>query len=66
MIEIEQKIKSIQQKVKEVNVIMNNHPQGDAVANAFELIHLLEEKTKIEMPPTILRAYPRLEEILVN
>lgn len=66
LIEIEQKIKSIQQKVKEVNVIMNNHPQGDAVANAFELIYLLENKTKIEMPPTIVKAYPRLKEILTN
>ena len=63
LIEVEQKIKSIQQKVKEVNVIMNNHPQGDAVANAFELIHLLEDKTKVEMPGTIIKAYPRLEEI---
>jgi len=34
LIEIEQKIKSIQHKVKEINVIMNNHPLGDAVANA--------------------------------
>ena len=66
LVEIEQKIKSIQQKVKEINVIMNNHPQGDAVANAFELIHLLEEKTKVEMPPNILKAYPRLEEISIN
>jgi uncharacterized protein YecE (DUF72 family) len=66
LIEIEQKIKSIQQKVKEVNVIMNNHPQGDAVANAFELIHLLEEKTKVEIPPTILKAYPRLEIIAAS
>lgn len=66
LVEIEQKIKSVQHKVKEVNVIMNNHPQGDAVANAFELIHLLEERTKIEMPPTITRAYPRLQEMLVN
>ena len=66
LVEIEQKIKSIQHKVKEVNVIMNNHPHGDAVANAFELIHLLEERTKIEMPPAITRAYPRLQEILVN
>jgi uncharacterized protein YecE (DUF72 family) len=63
LIEIEQKIKSILHKVKEINVIMNNHPQGDAVANAFELIHLLEEKNKIEMPKTIVKAYPRLEEI---
>ena len=66
LVEIEQKIKSIQPKVKEINVIMNNHPQGDAVANAFELIHLLEEKTKVEMPPHILKAYPRLQEMLVN
>jgi len=66
LVEIEQKIKSIQSKVKEVHVIMNNHPQGDAIANAFELIHLLEEKDKVEMPGTIFKAYPRLEELLVN
>ncbi|MCZ7608553.1 MAG: DUF72 domain-containing protein [Ignavibacterium sp.] len=63
LVEIEQKIKSVQHKVKEVNVIMNNHPQGDAVANAFELIHLLEEKRKVDMPQTIVKAYQRLEEI---
>ena len=45
---------------------MNNHPQGDAVANAFELIHLLEEKTKVEMPQTIVKAHPRLEEIVLD
>jgi uncharacterized protein YecE (DUF72 family) len=66
MVEIEQKIKSVQDKVKEVHVIMNNHPQGDAVANAFELVHLLEGKDKIEMPGTIIKAYPRLKEICVN
>lgn len=66
LVEIAQKIKSIEGKVKEVNVIMNNHPKGDAVANAFELIHLLEEKTKVEMPETIVKAYPRLEEISIN
>lgn len=66
LIEIAQKIKSIESKVKEVNVIMNNHPQGDAVANAFELIHLLEEKTKVEMPETIVKAYPKLKKMLSN
>jgi uncharacterized protein YecE (DUF72 family) len=63
LVEIDQKIKSIQEKVKEVYVIMNNHPQGDAIANAFELVHLLEEKSKVQMPSTIVKAYPRLEEI---
>jgi uncharacterized protein YecE (DUF72 family) len=66
LVEIDQKIKSIQEKVKEIYVIMNNHPQGDAIANAFELIHLLEEKSKVQMPSTIVKAYPRLEEILVS
>ena len=63
LVEIDQKIKSIQEKVKEIYVIMNNHPQGDAIANAFELIHLLEEKSKVQMPSTIVKVYSRLEEI---
>ena len=45
---------------------MNNHPQGDAVANAFELIHLLEQKDKVEMPPTIVKVYPRLQNLYTN
>jgi uncharacterized protein YecE (DUF72 family) len=66
LVEIAQKIKAIESKVKEVNVIMNNHPKGDAVANAFELIHLLEEKTKVEMPETIIKAYLRLQQMKNN
>ena len=66
LVEIEQVIKSVQSKVKEVHVIMNNHPQGDAVANSFELIHLLEERNKIEMPATIIKTYQRLKEISIN
>jgi uncharacterized protein YecE (DUF72 family) len=66
LIEIEQKIKSIQEKVKEIYVIMNNHPQGEAIANTFELIHLLEEKERVHMPPTIVKAFPRLEEIALD
>jgi uncharacterized protein YecE (DUF72 family) len=66
LVEIDQKIKSIQENVKEIYVIMNNHPQGDAIANAFELIHLLEEKDKVQMPSTIVKAYPRLEEITIS
>ena len=66
LVEIDQKIKSIQKKVKEVHVIMNNHPQAEGVANAFELIHLLEGIDKIEMPGTIIKAFPRLQEISIN
>ncbi len=64
LVEIQQKINSIKEKVKEVYVIMNNHPQGDAVANAFELMHLLEEKSRVHMPENIVKAFPRLEQIL--
>jgi uncharacterized protein YecE (DUF72 family) len=63
LVEIEQKIKEVQEQVKEVYVIMNNHPKGEAVANAIELIHLLEEKEKVDMPQTIVKAYPRLNAI---
>lgn len=66
LVEIAQKIKSIESKVKEINVIMNNHPKGDAVANAFELIHLLEQKDKVQMPTTIVKAYLRLESLLAT
>jgi hypothetical protein len=45
---------------------MNNHPHGDAVANAFELMYLLQNRLKIELPDTILNAYPRLEQISIN
>ncbi|MBU1101388.1 MAG: DUF72 domain-containing protein [Bacteroidetes bacterium] len=64
--EINQKIREIYDKVKKVFVIMNNHPHGDAVANAFELMHLLKEKVKVKMPQTILKEYPRLKQISSN
>ncbi len=64
--EIDQKLKEIYDKVNKIFIVMNNHPHGDAVANAFELIHLLKERSKIKMPPTIIKAYPRLKEIAVN
>ncbi len=64
--EIDIKIKEIYDRVKKVFVIMNNHPHGDAVANAFELLHLLKERTKVKMPETIVKAYPRLKIIAAN
>ena len=66
LIEISERIKEIYDKVKKIFVIMNNHPHGDAVANAFELLHLLKDRVKIKMPPTIVKAYPRLEEFVEN
>lgn len=64
--EIDQKIREIYDRVKKVFLVMNNHPHGDAVANAFELLHLLKDRVKIKMPPTIIKAYPRLKEFAEN
>ncbi len=63
LVEIEQKIKEIYDKVKKIFVVMNNHPNGDAVANAFELLYLLNDKVKIKMPETVVKVYLRLKEI---
>ncbi len=66
LFEIQEKILSIKEAVNEIFIIMNNHPNGDAVANAFELIHLLEEKLKMPLPNNIKMLYPRLQNIASN
>lgn len=66
LVQIQQKVHSVQDSVKEIFVIMNNHPTGYAVANAFELIHLLEEKSKVRIPGTTVKAFDRLETIAEN
>ncbi len=66
LIEISEKLKEFFDEVKKVFVIMNNHPHGDAVANAFELMHYLKDRVKIKMPGTIIHAYPRLKEFLLK
>jgi len=43
---------------------MNNHPHGNAVANALEMLHLLNERLKVKVPDTTLKTYPRLSEIV--
>lgn len=60
LIEISQKIKEIYDKVKEIYVIMNNHPQGNAVANAFELMKMLDNQMKINVPEATKLKYKRL------
>lgn len=58
IIEIADKIKELYDEVKKIFVITNNHPRGDAVVNAFELMHYLNDRRKIKMPETIVRAFP--------
>ncbi len=63
LIEIDQKLKEVIDAVNKVIVIMNNHPHGNAVANALELLHLLSDKIKVNVPENTLKAYPRLKKI---
>jgi len=62
LIEIEQLLEPLLKSMKKIFIIFNNHPRGNAVANAFQLINLLE-KRRIEIPRTTLTAYPQLSEI---
>ncbi len=66
LIEISEKLKEFFDEVKKIFVIMNNHPDADAVANAFELMHYLKNRAKIKMPGTIVNVYPRLKEFWEN
>jgi uncharacterized protein YecE (DUF72 family) len=63
LLEIERTVKEVFDTVKKVFIILNNHPKGNAVANAFELLHLLNERIKVNIPETTLKSYPRLVKI---
>ena len=65
LVEIDRKLREIYDEVQKVFVIMNNHPHAKAVANAFELLHYLDDRAKVKIPKTTLKAFPRLKEIAV-
>jgi uncharacterized protein YecE (DUF72 family) len=46
-------------KARQIYVIFNNHPAGQAVANALELAHRLAGK-RFRLPPGLVAAFPRL------
>ncbi len=47
-------------KAPEVYVIFNNHPAGQAVANALELLHILKPAYRPTLPAGLTAAFPRL------
>jgi uncharacterized protein YecE (DUF72 family) len=53
-------------KARETYVIFNNHPAGQAVANALELIHLLQPGHKVSPPPGLITAFPRLSQTVLS
>jgi uncharacterized protein YecE (DUF72 family) len=53
-------------KARETYVIFNNHPAGQAVANALELIHLLQPGHEVSPPPGLITAFPRLAKTVLS
>jgi len=65
LVEISEKIKSVLDNIVKVFIITNNHPKGNAVANAFQLINMLE-KRKVLIAEPVLKTYSLLNEIAEN
>jgi uncharacterized protein YecE (DUF72 family) len=53
--------REIMAQAQETYVIFNNHPAGQAVANALELSHLLTPERPFLVPEGLLTAFPRLQ-----
>jgi len=52
--------RELMEKARETYVIFNNHPAGQAVANALELSHILHPTRQVRIPPSLLAAFPQL------
>ena len=62
IVEIIQLIKPLLDKVKELFIILNNHPKGNAVVNAFQFMNHFESK-KVVIPVNTLKSFPQLSDI---
>ena len=63
LLEIKNKIIEVKDLVRNIFIIFNNHPHGNAVANAFEMIRFLYENLNVDIPQTILNSFPRIDKI---
>ena len=52
--------RELMEKAAETYVIFNNHPAGQAVANALELLHILKPAYRPTLPACLAAAFPRL------
>jgi uncharacterized protein YecE (DUF72 family) len=62
LIGFEQIIAPLIKTLKEIYIIFNNHPNGQAPANALQMINLLEKRL-VEIPKNLINAFPRLNSI---
>lgn len=60
--EITEKVKKVAEGSKETYVVQNNHPRGQAVANATQIRAGLGE-TILQLPETMFTAFPELKAI---
>jgi uncharacterized protein YecE (DUF72 family) len=54
------------ERAPETYVIFNNHPAGQAAANALELAHLLRPGRRLAAPPGLVAAFPRLAAVMMD
>ncbi len=64
--DLAERTRKLMSKARETYVIFNNHPGGQAVANALELAHVLTPTRRLNIPPGLLEAFPRLAESLMR
>jgi uncharacterized protein YecE (DUF72 family) len=55
-------VRELLERAPEVYVIFNNHPRGQAVANALEIAHLLTGRS-FSLPLGLVHAFPRLSKL---
>ena len=58
--------RELMEKAAETYVIFNNHPAGQAVANALELIHLFQPGHIVSLLPGLITAFPRLAQTVLS
>jgi len=63
ILEIAEKVKTVAQGAKETYVVQNNHPRGQAAANALQIRAALGE-TVLKAPETLIRKFPQLQTIV--
>jgi uncharacterized protein YecE (DUF72 family) len=58
-----QRIKQLGQNTEKVFIITNNHYRGQAMANALQIKNMITDE-KLDIPLSLLKTYPVLEEIV--
>ncbi len=64
--ELAARARELMEQAKETYVIFNNHPAGQAVANALELAHRLTPERTLKVPADLLKGFPRLAETIME